>query len=287
MRIKLYIILSFIATCSYAQVAIKGVDANSLPLTLPIDTLDKAILCVHYKLSMINDTRIKTDYQNHDLMLQIGSKISKFSDYRDYVNDSIVRAEEEQGINRNVIMQGMMSRSRKIYTECVFKNMPVGKYTVTDKILISPYSYEESVPQMDWLLTANADSTILGYKCGKATCNFRGRNYTAWYAFDIAVDNGPWKFHGLPGLVLKVEDEDKEYIYECTALYRPVWYSPIYRKISRKELKTTRDKFLNAKRRAMDNPLAELKNDSRIVSIKAPEGASTKKIAYNPIEKDL
>lgn len=37
----------------------------------------------------------------------------------------------------------------------------------------------------------------------------------------------------------------------------------------------------------MDNPLAELKNDSRIVSIKAPEGASTKKIAYNPIEKDL
>lgn len=261
-------------------------DRNALPLMPPIDTLDHALLCVHYKLSAINDIQVKNDYQKYDLVLQVGKRLSKFSDYKEFVNDSIVSAEERQGINRNVIMQGMMSRGRGLYSESIYKNMPARKYTVTDKILINPYSYEESIPQMDWNIIANTDSLILGYKCEKAVCRFRGRDYVAWFTNEIAIDNGPWKFHGLPGLILKVEDGDKEYIYECTGLYRPNWISPIYRKINRKEIKTTRSKFSAAKERAMNNPLSELKNDPRIVSMKIPEGGTSKKIAYNPIERD-
>jgi hypothetical protein len=32
---------------------------------------------------------------------------------------------------------------------------------------------------------------------------------------DIPVQNGPWKFGGLPGLILKVSDVDKLYVFEC------------------------------------------------------------------------
>jgi len=284
--ITLFIVFLFLAISAHSQVAIKGMDGNSLPLMPPIDTLDNTLLCVHYKLSVISDIQIKTDYQNYDLVLQVGKQISKFSDYREFVNDSIVLEEERQGVNRNVIMQGMMSRGHGLYSESIYKNMPAGKYTVTDKILINPYSYEESIPQMDWNIIANTDSIILGYKCKKAVCRFRGRDYVAWFTDKIAVDNGPWKFHGLPGLILKVEDENKEYIYECTALYHPNRFSPIYRKKNRKEIKTVRSKFLVAKARAMNNPLSELKNDPRIISMKTPEGGIYKKIAYNPIERN-
>jgi GLPGLI family protein len=35
--------------------------------------------------------------------------------------------------------------------------------------------------------------------------NFRGRNYYAWYAPDIAVYSGPWKLNGFtPGMILSV-----------------------------------------------------------------------------------
>lgn len=36
--------------------------------------------------------------------------------------------------------------------------------------------------------------------------------YTSWYAPEIALNKGPWKFNGLPGLILKVEDSKGDYM---------------------------------------------------------------------------
>ncbi len=43
-----------------------------------------------------------------------------------------------------------------------------------------------------------------GYSCQKATADYGGRHWTAWFASDIAVSEGPYYFHGLPGLILKI-----------------------------------------------------------------------------------
>lgn len=48
-------------------------------------------------------------------------------------------------------------------------------------------------------------------KVKKATCYFRGRNYTAWYSLDFPVKYGPWKFNGLLGLIFEVYDETRRY----------------------------------------------------------------------------
>ncbi|MBS1735943.1 MAG: GLPGLI family protein [Bacteroidetes bacterium] len=47
------------------------------------------------------------------------------------------------------------------------------------------------------------------FDCYKATASFRGRNYVAWYAPSIAISEGPWKFGGLPGLILEIYDTSK------------------------------------------------------------------------------
>jgi GLPGLI family protein len=59
----------------------------------------------------------------------------------------------------------------------------------------------------DWELHDETKS-IANFLCQKATTHFRGRIYTAWFAQDIPVKFGPWKFHGLPGLILEVYDEN-------------------------------------------------------------------------------
>ncbi len=50
--------------------------------------------------------------------------------------------------------------------------------------------------------------TIGKFTCNKASCTFRGRTYEVWYTPEIPVFYGPWKLHGLPGLVMEVKDKE-------------------------------------------------------------------------------
>jgi GLPGLI family protein len=60
---------------------------------------------------------------------------------------------------------------------------------------------------INWKLT-NEYTSILGVRCQKATCEFRGRSYEAFFTSEIPYNDGPYKFDGLPGLVLKVRSLD-------------------------------------------------------------------------------
>ena len=51
-----------------------------------------------------------------------------------------------------------------------------------------------------------------------ARCNYKGRQWLAWFTTDIPIDNGPWKLDGLPGLVLRAYDNSRHYIFDCVGL---------------------------------------------------------------------
>jgi len=65
----------------------------------------------------------------------------------------------------------------------------------------------ETIPVFKWELESNEEKKIGDYICKKATTTFRGRNYIAWYTLDFTTYFGPWKFNGLPGLIMEVYDE--------------------------------------------------------------------------------
>ena len=68
----------------------------------------------------------------------------------------------------------------------------------------------EKRPSINWKITKESQK-ILGYTCYKATTKFRGRDYIAWFSPDIPYNLGPWKLGGLPGLILKVENDLFDY----------------------------------------------------------------------------
>ena len=79
--------------------------------------------------------------------------------------------------------------------------------------------YTEEYPLQQWELTDELQ-TIQGYSCQKATCHWRGRDYEAWFTSEIPIRRGPWKFGGLPGLIVKISDAKKEYNFELVRLER-------------------------------------------------------------------
>ena len=80
--------------------------------------------------------------------------------------------------------------------------------------------------------------TLLGYHCTKATCTFRGRDYVAFFTRELPFKAAPWKFHGLPGVVLEVYSTDNIVKWEAQSLIvRPQQSHP--------EIPTTIDEVLN------------------------------------------
>ena len=82
------------------------------------------------------------------------------------------------------------------------------------------FYYEEDIPQIDWQLVSG-DTTLLGYQCKKATCKFRGRDWTVYYTMDIPISEGPWKLCGLPGLVLYARESLCEFTFSCAGIEKP------------------------------------------------------------------
>ncbi|MCL1667080.1 GLPGLI family protein [Elizabethkingia ursingii] len=52
----------------------------------------------------------------------------------------------------------------------------------------------------------------------KAEATFAGRKWTAWFTTEIPFQDGPYKFHGLPGLIVKIEDSKHTHIMELKAV---------------------------------------------------------------------
>ncbi|MFT4031720.1 MAG: GLPGLI family protein [Siphonobacter sp.] len=59
----------------------------------------------------------------------------------------------------------------------------------------------------------NQQDTVSGYLCTKATTQYCGRTYEAWFAPEIPFSDGPYIFKGLPGLIVKLSDTRNHYVY--------------------------------------------------------------------------
>ena len=187
--------------------------------------LDRAYMKCLYRYVYLNDTltgKTKDDL----LILQIGKSISKcFSHYSNQVDslsalpngDMIIGKMINDAMNNGEFMRGKYPHKRlKTY---IYKNYPEGRMTVTDGLILQDYCYVDSLHTQTW---AMGDSTreVLGYTCQQATADFRGRRWTAWFATDIPISDGPWKLGGLPGLILKAYDEGQQHVFTAVGLER-------------------------------------------------------------------
>jgi GLPGLI family protein len=101
---------------------------------------------------------------------------------------------------------GQVSTSNSKYKFSYYKNL-LKNTVIYDRSYSLKEIVEDNKYKIDWTLTKNTKK-ILTHKCQEAIGFFRGRKYYVYFANDIPVPNGPFKFDGLPGLILEVKSED-------------------------------------------------------------------------------
>ena len=103
------------------------------------------------------------------------------------------------------------------FPEDVFKGYPKpGVLTTSYRLFLGAGygQYTEALPDFKWQIQSET-TKILSYTCQKALGEFRGRKYIAWFTSDIPLSDGPWKFCGLPGLILAVQDTEAYFVFTC------------------------------------------------------------------------
>lgn len=81
------------------------------------------------------------------------------------------------------------------------------------------FYFEQDKNMFNWKIE-NETKEIKGYKVQKATTTFAGRDYVAWFTPEVPISDGPFKFNGLPGLILEISDIENEWNFEFFALKR-------------------------------------------------------------------
>lgn len=116
-------------------------------------------------------------------------------------------------------------------TQILYKNLKENRYTSQNESLSKFFLVQDELPKHNWKFT-NEKKYIGDYECFKATkmigapvlkarisansfedediinneVEMRQQEVVAWYTTQIPINNGPGMYHGLPGLILEVND---------------------------------------------------------------------------------
>ena len=110
--------------------------------------------------------------------------------------------------------------------------------------------YTEPLSEMQWTIVEDSTATVLGYECIMAESDYHGRHWKAWFTPELPMPFGPWKLHGLPGLILKAE-ANGGFSFMATGLEHtdrimtPMYMQGDYSKVDRKEALKNAEYFAN------------------------------------------
>ena len=161
----------------------------------------------------------KKDSARMDKVMMILDITKDKSIYRDYTmvaQDSIMKAQVEAMQKSGVFKDLMKSMTMPKFSEKIYKFYPDMKVQYVERISsgFTPINigYNDDT-KFDWKISTDKEK-IGEYNTQKATLDFGGRKWTAWFTPDLPFQDGPYKFHGLPGLIVKIEDDGKNYSWE-------------------------------------------------------------------------
>lgn len=253
------------------------------------DSIDQKVLTVQYDMEALTDLSKPDQPIKETMRLDIGQKSSRFYSYTAAVRDSVLKADMGNGASVETINQHAR-QYKSVWSEQTYKGYPQGHVTTLDEIAgdISSLRCEEEEEKPEWKLSTDT-LTLLGYRCTRATTQFKGRQWTAWFTPDIPVSEGPWKLCGLPGMILKAEDAEGHYRFAANGIEQCRDEAPIlfggkdYERVSRKQYARVHERFFADPMGFITGSMPNV-----TITIKDEHGQpakNPKNMSHNPIER--
>lgn len=239
-----------------------------LPFTLntyaqDIQPIDSTKWLCTYNYEFLQDSTSKYSLRNDLMYLQIGLHLSKFTCVTYFLMDSALYLTEGKNLDGVTAINqvrkstsGVRSSTLSMYR--IYKNFP-GKGLMTFNAFDDKYYKVEQPMKMKWKLVTQKDTVIFGYSCQMARTSYAGRDWVAWYSPQIPVADGPYKFNGLPGLILKISDTKNLHCFTLNAIKKVTYDQPIL-KSTRISVDITAEEYIKAKRNDLMRLYGSLQN---------------------------
>lgn len=160
------------------------------------------------------------------------------------------------------VVQVKLSDNHYVYIkdDYFYKNYTQDSLIYNETISTKKMVVGEKINLLDWEISPKSDTLILGYKCQKAVTKFRGRNYEAYFSNELAPYGGPWKFDGLPGLILSVKSLDNYFIIEPQKIVQNSKTAPEVKNIYNKDSILSWNEYKKLFKQNMERLLKKLKS---------------------------
>jgi GLPGLI family protein len=199
-RIHLKILLLFITTSIFAQ---------KTPYF-------EAIYNISYNtdIPQTRNGQLQIDIEKKHTIFHIGK-----------INNNIIESNPTITTSDYSLNYTIKHKDRERFIEINFNDRSIySKETHRGKV----YYIKDTVYNFNWNLDYSEQKKIGNLLCKKSTTNYRGRNYTAWYTMEIPLGYGPYKFQGLPGLIVSVRDDSGTFNWTLTS-YKATTQKPQFK----------------------------------------------------------
>lgn len=248
--------------------------------TVDLDQVESRYI---YLLTHQKDSLDKANMGEEYFILEHSKEKSQFMSLNSYKRDSVT-AEMTNGLNTRISMLDLTAIPKTNFTYRIIKDPAKKQVLFYDKIIRNDFVYEEH-PEFKWKITEEKKS-IGNLKCQAALLSYAGREYKAWFTNDIPVSDGPYKFYGLPGLIVEMEDSGKQYKFELLS-YKNLADKPalwISEKRSNGK-KVSKAEYYKALKNSQENLVSEISKSGFTLDPSAEAKVKEKiKKRNNPIE---
>lgn len=158
-----------------------------------------------YEYKFISDSTNLEDIKTEMMFLDTTKDGSKYYSYTVFNSDSLMKVDLEQQLKAtgSINVKSDMRKGNVRYS--VTKTYPDYKTNLHRKLGMDAYNISED-RKINWKISSEKEK-IGEWNAQKAEADFAGRHWIAWFSTEIPIQDGPYKFQGLPGLIVKIEDK--------------------------------------------------------------------------------
>ena len=158
-----------------------------------------------YEYKFIPDSTNLEDLKTEMMFLDTTKDGSKYYSYTVFNSDSLMKVDLEKQLaaTGSINVKSDMRKGNVRYS--VTKTYPDYKINLHRRLGMDSYNISDD-RKINWKISSEKEK-IGEWNVQKAEADFAGRHWIAWFSTEIPIQDGPYKFRGLPGLIIKIEDK--------------------------------------------------------------------------------